>query len=229
MNETQGAGNTGGRLIAIGDPHGCIAALETLLGEIRPRPLDTIVGLGDYIDRGPDSRAVVERMMSLAGQCRLVPLMGNHEEMMLAIRDGKLEHMLGSWLSYGGAATLASYDCSHPRDIPQRHADFLRSCRLWHEAQRYIFMHAGYLADMPLEEQTPGELVWVSLRNSRPGPHCSGKTAIVGHTAQRDGVILDLGHLKCIDTCCYGEGWLTAMDVETGRVWQADKTGRLHG
>jgi serine/threonine protein phosphatase 1 len=229
MNGSQGGENRDGRLIAIGDSHGCIAALETLLEEIRPRPVDTIVGLGDYIDRGPDSRAVVERMISLAGQCRLVPLMGNHEEMMLAIRDGKVEHMLHSWLSYGGAATLASYDCSHPRDIPQRHADFLRGCRLWHEAQHYIFMHAGYRADAPLEKQTPGELLWVSLNNSRPGPHCSGKTAIVGHTAQRGGEILDLGYLKCIDTCCYGEGRLTAMDVRTGQVWQADKTGSLRG
>jgi len=219
--------NPTGRIIAIGDTHGCIAALDAILKQIRPRPEDTIVALGDYIDRGPDSRGVIERMMSLAEHCRLVPLMGNHEEMMLAIRNGELEHMLDPWLSFGGEATLASFNCSHPRDIPTAHADFLRNCRLWHESARHIFMHAGYQANVPLEKQTPGELLWVSLRQSRPGPHMSGKTAIVGHTAQRDGQILDLGYLKCIDTCCYGDGWLTAMDVESGKIWQADKEGRL--
>ena len=70
-------------------------------------------------------------------------------------------------------------------------------------------------------------LLWESLKVRQPGPHCSGKTAIVGHTSQKSGEILDLGHLKCIDTRCYGEGWLTAMDVESGQVWQADKNGRL--
>jgi len=70
-------------------------------------------------------------------------------------------------------------------------------------------------------------LRWESLKLRQPGPHCSGKTAIVGHTAQRDGEILDLGYLKCIDTCCYGEGWLTALDVDSGQVWQADKEGRM--
>ena len=215
------------RTIAIGDSHGCIAALDAVLGEIRPQSDDTIVGLGDYIDRGPDSRAVIERMMSLRRQCNLVPLLGNHEEMMLAIRNGELEHMLDPWLSFGGAETLASFDCSHPKDIPSIHADFLRDCRLWHETDRHIFMHAGYQAKVPLAEQTPGELLWVSLRQSQPGPHCSGKTAIVGHTAQWDGEILDLDYLKCIDTCCYGDGWLTAMDADSGQIWQADKQGRL--
>jgi serine/threonine protein phosphatase 1 len=65
------------------------------------------------------------------------------------------------------------------------------------------------------------------MRPVPPGPHYSGKIAILGHTAQRDGRILDLGYLKCIDTCCYGEGNLTALEVHTGQTWQADKRGRL--
>ena len=70
------------RTIAIGDIHGCSAALDALLEAIRPRPEDCIVTLGDYINRGPDSRGVIERLIELKDRCRLVPLLGNHEEML---------------------------------------------------------------------------------------------------------------------------------------------------
>ena len=80
---------------------------------------------------------------------------------------------------------------------------------------------------MPLDRQTLQTLLWDKIRPTPPGPHCSGKTVIVGHTAQRNGEILDLGHLKCIDTCCYGEGYLTALDMQSGQIWQADKTGKM--
>ena len=60
-----------------------------------------------------------------------------------------------------------------------------------------------------------------------PGPHESGKTVIVGNSSQKTGEILDLGHLKCIDTFCYGGGWLTALHMGTGEVWQADREGTM--
>ena len=66
-----------------------------------------------------------------------------------------------------------------------------------------------------------------SLRDGIPGPHRSGKAVIVGHTSQKGGEVLDLGHVKCIDTFCYGGGWLTALDVHTGEVWQADRGGNM--
>ena len=78
-----------------------------------------------------------------------------------------------------------------------------------------------------MAEQPVGMLRWESLRDMTPGPHDSGKTVIVGHTSQKGGEILDLGHLKCIDTYCYGGGWLTALDVKTGEVWQADRDGKM--
>ena len=77
------------RTIAIGDIHGCSAALDALLDAIRPRPEDTIVTLGDYIDRGPDSRGVLDRLIDLGRRCRLVPLLGNHDQMLLDVRSGK--------------------------------------------------------------------------------------------------------------------------------------------
>ena len=99
-------------------------------------------------------------------------------------------------------------------------------CTLF-ETPWHFFVHANYRADTALDQLPREVLLWESLKRHVPGPHYSGKIAILGHTAQKSGDVLDLGHLRCIDTWCYGDGWLTAMDVQTGRVWQADKHGRL--
>jgi serine/threonine protein phosphatase 1 len=214
------------RTIAIGDIHGCLAALEALLAAIRPQPDDTIVTLGDYVDRGPDCRGVIERLLTLGRQCRLIPLLGNHEEMMLAVYEGHGE-LYVEWLMFGGNATLESYDVAQPADVPAAHIDFLRDCRLIYQLPRHFFIHGSYLADVPLSEQPREMLLWDSIKVRRPGPHVSGKIAIVGHASQRSGEIFDLGYLKCIDTWCYGDGWLTALDIESGHAWQADKSGKL--
>jgi serine/threonine protein phosphatase 1 len=74
----------------------------------------------------------------------------------------------------------------------------------------------------------PFELLrWESLRDVVPGPHFSGKTVITGHSSQKTGEILNLGYLVCIDTYCYGGGWLTALDVHTQEAWQTDLQGEL--
>ncbi len=114
---------------------------------------------------------------------------------------------------------------TRPEDIPAAHIEFLRDCRLYYESPRHFFVHANYRAELPLSAQPAETLLWESLKIRQPGPHCSGKTAIVGHTSQKNGEILDLGYLKCIDTWCYGDGWLTALDIQSGQVWQADKSG----
>jgi serine/threonine protein phosphatase 1 len=70
-------------------------------------------------------------------------------------------------------------------------------------------------------------LRWESLRDGIPDSHVSGKRAIVGHSSQKSGEVLDVGHLVCIDTYCYGGGWLTAMDVVTEELWQVDRHGEF--
>src|SRR4051794_2061919 len=213
------------RTIAIGDIHGCSIALDALLDAIRPRPEDVIVTLGDYIDRGPDSRGVIDRLIDLGQRCRLVPLLGNHEEMLLDVRSGL--HPT-TWLGMGGLATLDSYGPGRKLTlIPDEHYEFLEDCQDSYETDSHIFVHANYFPDIPMAEQPVGMLRWESLPDMTPGPHESGKTVIVGHTSQKGGEILDLGHLKCIDTYCYGGGWLTALDVKTGEVWQADREGKM--
>ena len=216
------------RTVAISDIHGCLAALEALLTAIGPQPADTLVLLGDYVDRGPHSRGVIERLLALRQQCHLAPLLGNHDDMMVNVYDGRTE-LYVDWLMFGGNATLESYDTLRPEQIPATHIAFLRSCPLYYETDRHFFVHGNYRAELPLADQPRETLLWESLKARQPGPHCSGKMAVVGHTSQKTGEILDLGYAKCIDTCCYGEGWLTALDVESGQVWQADKRGERRG
>lgn len=215
-----------GRIVAIGDIHGCSTALATVVAAVDPRPADTIITLGDYVDRGPDSRGVLEQLIALAPRCRLVSILGNHDEMLLSILAGH-QYLLADWLAFGGDATLASYECTLPQEIPPWHIDFLRACSSWYESDGHIFVHASYEPSKPLKKQPPELLRWESIRDHLPGPHRSGKVAILGHTAQKGGEILDLGYLKCIDTWVYGEGWLTALEVNSGQAWQVDKDGRM--
>lgn len=214
------------RTIAIGDIHGCSAALAALVRVIDPQPSDTLVALGDYVDRGPDSRGVIDQLIALAKRCRLVPLLGNHEEMMLDAGDGRSD--LRFWLLCGGSATLESYGADATlKHVPRAHFKFLAGCLTYHETDNHFFIHANYLPELPLDEQPIEVTRWLSLRDVVPEPHVSGKTAVVGHTPQDSGEILDLAYLKCIDTGCCKGGWLTALDVGSGRIWQANDRGEL--
>ena len=190
------------RTIAIGDIHRCAGALDILLEEIQPRPTHTIVTLGDYVDRGPESSRVIEILVGLVSHCRLVPLIGNHEIMMFkAIND---PDQMEFWLQFGGNTTLASYGNSI-RNIPQHHLTFLSHCVRYHETENHFFVRANYDSDTPLEEQPDGLLFWEHIKEFPPSIHYSGKTAVVGHTPQPDGDVRDIGHVKLIDTYCYGE------------------------
>ena len=212
------------RTIAVGDVHGHSAALRAVLAAIEPQPDDTIVTMGDYVDRGPDSRGVLDMLIGLGRCCHLVPLLGNHDQLFLQVCEGRNE-LFPEWQEFGGDTTLASYGGCLDH-VPAGHIHFLRSCLRFFETPRHLFVHANYLEDRTLAEQPDDILLWESLRSRQPGPHLSGKTAFVGHTAQKDTVaILDLGYLVCIDTWVYGDGWLTAVDVDTRRQWCADQDG----
>lgn len=214
---------TRSRTIAFGDIHGCDAAVARLLEEIQPESEDRIVGLGDYVDRGPDTKGVIERLLLLKETCETVFLLGNHELMMQAALVEATD--LDFWLQSGGAATVQSYgDLS---DIPATHLEFLGGCLPYYELDDVFFVHANYTPNLPLKRQPDFALFWEHLTAHLPAAHTSGKTAFVGHTPQRSREVLDIDHLICLDTFCYGGGWLTAMDVDTRRVWQADKDGNL--
>jgi serine/threonine protein phosphatase 1 len=212
------------RTIAIGDIHGCSAALRAIIEAIQPTSEDTLVTLGDYVDRGPDSRGVLDCVIELEQRCRLVPLLGNHEIMMLDTL-GNMSVIL-PWLESGGDATVRSYE-GRLQNVPKEHVAFMRRCRTFYETSTHFFVHANYAADIALNEQPDYLLFWEHLHFHTPPPHENGKIAIVGHTAQRGAEVLDLGHVICIDTFCHGGGWLTALDAESGEIWQADRNGKL--
>lgn len=212
------------RVIAIGDIHGCAGALDELLRLIRPQGDDMIVVLGDCVDRGSDSRGVIDQMLGLREACQLVAILGNHEEMMLNFLDGRPQP--DNWLLCGGEATLRSYrGMDGAAAISDEHVEFVRTWRDYHVTENHFFVHAAYHPRQAFAEQRWQHWRWQSLRDAVPTAHASGKTAIVGHTSQKNGEILDLGHLICIDTYCWGGGWLTALETTTGQIWQVNREG----
>ena len=214
------------RTIAIGDIHGCVFALDAILEAIQPTSNDQIICLGDVVDLGRETRDVLDCLISLEKQCQLTMILGNHEEMMLnAVED---ERLVSMWLGLGGYDTISSYRYAGTiADIPSDHVDFIRSFRDFYETDHYFFTHANYDPDLPLRKMPGHALRWSLLEEPYPKAHFSGKIAIVGHSEQSNGEILDLDHVKCIDTCCHGYGWLTALDIDTGHHWQASRWGAL--
>lgn len=209
-------------ILAISDIHGCITALETMLDLVKPDRDDLIITLGDYVDRGPDSKAVIDRLLKLKRTHDYIHLMGNHEIQM--IRALHAPHHMSRFLSpmCGGQGTLDSYGGTF-EDIPEEHWDFINSAVLYHETDSHIFVHAGVEPDLPMEQQDAETLYYKRFYEAEP--HCSGKPYICGHTIQED-LPSSFGYAICLDTCAYGGGWLTALDVESGTCWQTDENGR---
>jgi len=212
------------RTLAIGDIHGCLAALDQLLEAVQPARDDTVITLGDYCNRGPNTRGVIERLIALGGAVDLVALRGNHDFMMLVARSHKDGRR--SWLDMGGRATLSSYKSRHLDAVPESHWHFLsRVCRDWYETPSRIFVHAGVDPELPMDEQRNVRLHWTRLDEAEP--HGSGRIVVCGHSAQRSGAPRNLGHTVCIDTGCVYGAWLTCLHVETGHIWQTSMRGEL--
>lgn len=209
------------RTLVFGDVHGCLTPLELLWGQIQPTPADRVVFLGDYVDRGPDSRGVVDFCLGLDPVLDAAFLSGNHEEKFFLANLHESDRL--DWLAnWGGAATLASYGDSLD-DVPSEHWNFLGRCLPYVETESHVFVHANLEHDVPLDRQLPFTLVHKKF--GTPLPHRSGKTMICGHTAQKTGVPRNLGHAVCIDTDPDRGGWLTCLHVETGEYWQANLKG----
>jgi len=213
------------RLFAIGDVHGCSTALETLIEIIAPGPDDTLVFLGDVIDYGPDTRGVIEQLIELSSRCRVILIQGNHEEMLFkALRNRDNRRY---WESCGGVTTRRNYpECGDDELILPEHLALLKErCVDYFETNDFLFLHAGYYPNRRMTEQTGDTLRWESVDPDRMARHYSGKTAIVGHTTRTDGTVLDLGFLIMLDTGAAMGGWLTALEIYSGEIVQADQLG----
>lgn len=210
------------RTLAIGDVHGCHVALTTLLAFVKPTAEDTLIFLGDVVDRGPATKECIEEILKLQDQCVVISLMGNHEEMMRGAVQKSF--MIEVWLQVGGDAVLESYGGGIDK-IPSAHLKWLSLLRPYCETPTEIFVHAKLEPKMTLANQTADYLRWKKLGGSE-APHISGKRVICGHTPQKDGYPLSFPGWVCIDTDCCRMKWLTCLDVTTDHVWQANEAGQ---
>ena len=209
------------RTLAIGDIHGCRRSLEAMADYAGFAGDDTIVTLGDYVDRGPDSRGVIEFLLELRKTSKLMHLRGNHEIMMTEAKAGRKALLF--WVGVGGRATLNSYGGSGLDDVPDSHWQFFDECVAFFENDTHFFVHANAVPDVPLEDQPDHVRYWEPFGS--PAPHQNGKTMVCGHTSQKSGVPINVGHAICIDTWACGGGWLTCLDTGSGVYWQTSEAG----
>ena len=144
---------------------------------------DTIIVLGDIVDRGPDTKGVINFLRELQQEHALVLLRGNHELMMLRARNDRAQFY--EWKRVGGDAVLDSYQARSWEDIPQEDWDFIESSLPYFETDTHFFVHANAYPDRPLESQPEFMLYWEFFDS--PAPHESGKVMVCGHTSQKSG------------------------------------------
>jgi serine/threonine protein phosphatase 1 len=168
---------------AIGDVHGCLAKFDDLLHRCAdyagPRPHQFVM-LGDYIDRGPDSRSVVGRLRRLCEQRPdgVVCLMGNHEDMMLSAVEDPSNTV--HWINNGGDATLKSYGVNAVTDLPADDIEWIRNLSLCHDDGLRFFVHAGIDPAVPLDRQSLHTMLWT--REHAPDTLDPGRFIVHGHT-----------------------------------------------
>jgi serine/threonine protein phosphatase 1 len=225
----------GERVYAVGDIHGRLDLLDRLLGMIaayeaaHPCAASCVIFLGDYIDRGPDSRGVIERLQGgLPGGLTGHFLRGNHEAVMLSCLEGPA--MFANWAANGGLATLRSYglDAAFAADgatllsqlrevLPEAHLAFLRGLKMAMEVGDYFFVHAGVRPGVPLAAQAEEDCLFIREKflKHRGG---FGKIVVHGHTPVSEPEVLP--NRIGIDTGSFFSGRLTALRLEgTGRAF----------
>jgi len=197
-------------IYAIGDIHGCLDPLRRLMEKIHLSEADELVFIGDYIDRGPDSKGVIDYLLTLRG--RYTFLMGNHERMFLDFLQGKDRFL---FLYNGGTETLESY--GGVGKIPAAHLDFLNRLLLYYETDDHLFVHGGIRPGIPIQEQDSKDLLWIREEfYAYPGRY--PKTVVFGHTPMRE-VLMEVDRIG-IDTACVYGNKLTCLILPSRQVIQ---------
>lgn len=211
------------KMFAIGDIHGCLDQLRRLIRDIPADPAgDTMVFIGDYIDRGRESRGVVDYVLGLRGAyAKLVCLCGNHESMLLNYLEGVEEEL---YLQNGGGATLRAYGISlsdSPRvrkeKIPAEHMSFFESLLPYYETDQYLFVHAGLRPGIPLARQSVQDMQWIRQAFIDSG-YDFGKRVVFGHTHFSAPLVAE--NKIGIDTGAVYGGRLTCAELPTLKFYQ---------
>lgn len=209
------------RIFIIGDIHGCAATLRRLVdGTLRPLPADRIYLLGDLIDRGPDSKGVLDFIFELRERgLSVTSIRGNHEEMCL--QSGLDLHYRELWKANGGIATLASFLADGPGDIPKRYHDFLESLPFYILLEDFVIVHAGLNFDIQNPFLDTDAMLWA--RSSYVDRQLiGGRRLICGHTpVTRTCLHASLNSSKIMldNGCVFGGipemGNLAALELES--------------
>ena len=205
-------------LYAVGDIHGQIHMLEALVERVPFQEEDEIVFLGDYIDRGRDSKAVVDLLLRFKREYpKAVFLRGNHEDMLLDYLAGGGSYYQGVYLMNGGDATLENYrDEGGDVLVPSEHLKFFNALEWIHTSRGFIFVHAGLRPGVPIDRQDPMDLVWIREEFLHAG-YDFGKPVVFGHTPGweiKNELPLYLG----IDTRAVTGGFLTCVQLADGGI-----------
>ncbi|MDE2464788.1 MAG: serine/threonine protein phosphatase [Alphaproteobacteria bacterium] len=220
----------GERVYAVGDIHGCSRQLDALLARITSEPADGVsrrflVFLGDYIDRGPDSKGVIERLLTPPAGFETSVLRGNHDQTLLDFLADPVVYRV--WREFGGRDTLMSYGVEPPlfdqvedferarndlaAALPIEHRQFLEGLQPSVSIGGYYFTHAGVRPGVALESQTSEDLMWIrdDFLNSRQD---FGAIVVHGHTPTAQPVVKR--NRIGVDTGAYATGCLTAAVLD---------------
>jgi len=211
---------------AIGDVHGCFEKLKSLLAAcdgIRGRRSAQFVFVGDYIDRGPQSREVMDFLIGSSGEQdrSFICLRGNHEDMLLRAADPqRTDRDLMNWWGNGGEQALESYGVDDPIDAPSEHLDWIRTLPLMRLEHGRLFVHAGIRPNVPIASQSVRDLLWIR-EPFLSSDQNHGLLIIHGHTPIRSQTPdLRANRLNLDTGACFG-GPLTAA------MFSASTTGPL--
>jgi serine/threonine protein phosphatase 1 len=222
----------GSRFFVVGDIHARPQELEILLKSLALQPEDRVVFLGDYVDRGPDARAVVDLLLGMktSAVCQMTFLKGNHEDMFLDFL-GYRGRYGEAFLVNGGNTTVKSYDLPQTlmgreaaAALPPEHLEFYLSLETIHTNEGAFCVHAGINPQRPLDQQHEEELLWIR-QEFIFHPHDFPYTVVFGHTPHRE-VLFDLPYKVGIDTGLVYGGKLSCLEVTEKKLFQITRGGK---
>lgn len=169
------------RIYAIGDIHGCFNSLKELIeNKILLRKEDKLIFLGDYIDRGPDSKKVLDYIIELQNNdYDIVTLLGNHESMLVDAYYN--ESAISKWIQNGGSETLRSFDIDSLKAVDPHYIDFFKNLKFYYELDKYLFVHAGFNDKLENPFSDNYSMLWYS-REQYFNPLLRDRTVIHGHS-----------------------------------------------